>query len=143
MSYPGSAKLAAYELIHFRADQLSNTTRPPFTHLFFVETILDHFQRDFASKEKQMAAFTVTLSGGAPWGFSMAGGVDFNQPLNVSKVTTGGKAALKGIRPGLCILQVKIRYRFWCTWYTMQPLVRASSIKHVINHRSVSLLSTR
>ena len=53
-----------------------------------------------------MASFTVTLSGGAPWGFSMTGGIDFNQPLNVSKVTSGGKAALKGIRPGLCILQV-------------------------------------
>ena len=34
-----------------------------------------------------MAAFNVTLTGGAPWGFSMAGGIDFNQPLNVSKVT--------------------------------------------------------
>ena len=53
-----------------------------------------------------MAAFNVTLTGGAPWGFSMAGGIDFNQPLNVSKVTSGGKAAMKGIRPGLCILQV-------------------------------------
>ena len=43
-----------------------------------------------------MAAFNVTLTGGAPWGFSMAGGIDFNQPLNVSKVTSGGKAAMIG-----------------------------------------------
>ena len=53
-----------------------------------------------------MAAFNITLTGGAPWGFSMAGGIDFNQPLNVSKVTSGGKAAMKGMRPGLVILQV-------------------------------------
>ena len=54
-----------------------------------------------------MAAFTVTLSGGAPWGMSLAGGTDFNQPLHISKVTTGGKAAMKGLRPGLCLVEGK------------------------------------
>jgi S1-C subfamily serine protease len=53
-----------------------------------------------------MSAFTIDLTGGPPWGFSMQGGSDFNQALNISKVTTGGKAALKGIRPNLVILQV-------------------------------------
>ena len=33
-----------------------------------------------------MATFDVELTGGAPWGFSMVGGSDFNQPLNISKV---------------------------------------------------------
>jgi len=53
-----------------------------------------------------MATFDVELTGGAPWGFSMVGGSDFNQPLNISKVTSGSKAALKGMRPGLSILRV-------------------------------------
>jgi len=53
-----------------------------------------------------MATFDVELTGGAPWGFSMVGGSDFNQPLNISKVTPGSKAALKGIRIGLTILGV-------------------------------------
>ena len=74
--------------------------------LIFFSRYLEPFESSEKRNEKEMASFTVTLSGGAPWGFSMAGGIDFNQPLNVSKVTSGGKAALKGIRPGLCILQV-------------------------------------
>ena len=34
-----------------------------------------------------MSAFTIDMSGGPPWGFSMQGGCDFNQPLNISKVS--------------------------------------------------------
>jgi hypothetical protein len=31
-------------------------------------------------------SFTIDLNGGAPWGFAIAGGVDKNQPVTVSKV---------------------------------------------------------
>jgi len=32
-------------------------------------------------------SFTVDLNGGAPWGFAIAGGVDKNLPVTVSKVS--------------------------------------------------------
>uniref|UniRef100_A0A3P8XBI5 PDZ domain-containing protein n=1 Tax=Esox lucius TaxID=8010 RepID=A0A3P8XBI5_ESOLU len=38
-------------------------------------------------------AYTVTLSGPAPWGFRLQGGKDFNMPLNISRITPGSKAA--------------------------------------------------
>lgn len=40
-----------------------------------------------------MATFDVELTGGAPWGFSMVGGSDFNQPLNISKVISPHNSA--------------------------------------------------
>ncbi|XP_028133318.2 uncharacterized protein LOC114328625 isoform X1 [Diabrotica virgifera virgifera] len=47
-----------------------------------------------------MTTREVALEGGAPWGFRMHGGVDHNQPLRISRVNPGSKAALKGIREG-------------------------------------------
>ncbi|XP_056636177.1 uncharacterized protein LOC130444871 isoform X3 [Diorhabda sublineata] len=47
-----------------------------------------------------MTAREVVLEGGAPWGFRMHGGVEHNQPLRISRVNPGSKAALKGIREG-------------------------------------------
>ena len=32
-------------------------------------------------------SFTIDLNGGAPWGFAIAGGVDKNQPVTISKVS--------------------------------------------------------
>ncbi|KAF7657786.1 hypothetical protein LDENG_00021730 [Lucifuga dentata] len=40
-----------------------------------------------------MSAYTVTLSGPAPWGFRLQGGKDFNMPLTISRITPGSKAA--------------------------------------------------
>jgi hypothetical protein len=40
----------------------------------------------------------LTMSGGAPWGFRLSGGG--TQPLSVSRLTPGGKAALDGIVQG-------------------------------------------
>ncbi|XP_026206370.1 LIM domain-binding protein 3b isoform X2 [Anabas testudineus] len=40
-----------------------------------------------------MSAYTVTLSGSAPWGFRLQGGKDFNMPLTISRITPGSKAA--------------------------------------------------
>ncbi|XP_064374084.1 protein Shroom4 isoform X2 [Dromaius novaehollandiae] len=43
----------------------------------------------------------VELQGGAPWGFTLRGGLEHGEPLIVSKVEDGGKAALSGkLQPG-------------------------------------------
>uniref|UniRef100_A0A8C6TNX7 PDZ domain-containing protein n=1 Tax=Neogobius melanostomus TaxID=47308 RepID=A0A8C6TNX7_9GOBI len=39
------------------------------------------------------SSYSVTLVGPAPWGFRLQGGKDFCQPLTISRVTDGGKAA--------------------------------------------------
>nr|2EDP_A Chain A, Shroom family member 4 [Homo sapiens] len=36
----------------------------------------------------------VQLQGGAPWGFTLKGGLEHCEPLTVSKIEDGGKAAL-------------------------------------------------
>uniref|UniRef100_A0A6I8PL20 PDZ domain-containing protein n=1 Tax=Ornithorhynchus anatinus TaxID=9258 RepID=A0A6I8PL20_ORNAN len=38
----------------------------------------------------------VQLQGGAPWGFTLKGGLEHGEPLIVSKIEDGGKAALSG-----------------------------------------------
>ncbi|XP_037547079.1 LIM domain-binding protein 3b [Nematolebias whitei] len=40
-----------------------------------------------------MSAYTVTLSGPAPWGFRLQGGKDFNMPLTISRITPASKAS--------------------------------------------------
>ncbi|CAH1381085.1 unnamed protein product [Tenebrio molitor] len=47
-----------------------------------------------------MTTREVVLDGGSPWGFRLHGGADLNQPLRISRVNPGSKAALRGIREG-------------------------------------------
>ncbi|XP_063907117.1 uncharacterized protein LOC135125429 isoform X2 [Zophobas morio] len=47
-----------------------------------------------------MTTREVVLDGGSPWGFRLHGGADVNQPLRISRVNPGSKAALRGIREG-------------------------------------------
>ncbi|KAL4612940.1 LIM domain-binding protein 3-like isoform X2 [Arapaima gigas] len=47
-----------------------------------------------------MSNYSVTLHGGAPWGFRLQGGKDFNMPLTVSRITPGSKAAQANISQG-------------------------------------------
>ncbi|XP_050453596.1 LOW QUALITY PROTEIN: uncharacterized protein LOC126852645 [Cataglyphis hispanica] len=47
-----------------------------------------------------MSAREVTLFGGSPWGFRMHGGCDTHQPLRISRVNPGSKAAQQGVREG-------------------------------------------
>ncbi|XP_051170805.1 uncharacterized protein LOC127287754 [Leptopilina boulardi] len=47
-----------------------------------------------------MSAREVTLLGGSPWGFRMHGGHDLHQPLRISRVNPGSKAAQQGVREG-------------------------------------------
>ncbi|KAM9471049.1 PDZ and LIM domain protein 3b isoform 4-T4 [Clarias gariepinus] len=49
----------------------------------------------------------VLLEGPAPWGFRLCGGKDFNQPLTISRVTPGSKAALVNLCPGDVILAIE------------------------------------
>ncbi|KAM9477456.1 synaptopodin 2-like protein [Clarias gariepinus] len=43
---------------------------------------------------------TITLSGGAPWGFRLQGGVEHQRPLQVAKVRKRSKACRAGLREG-------------------------------------------
>uniref|UniRef100_A0A673CGK6 Shroom family member 4 n=1 Tax=Sphaeramia orbicularis TaxID=375764 RepID=A0A673CGK6_9TELE len=40
------------------------------------------------------AHIQVQLSGGAPWGFTLKGGLEHGEPLIITKIEDGGKAAL-------------------------------------------------
>ncbi|XP_035387974.1 PDZ and LIM domain protein 3b isoform X1 [Electrophorus electricus] len=49
----------------------------------------------------------VVLEGPAPWGFRLAGGKDFKQPLTITRVTPGSKASLVNLCPGDVILAIE------------------------------------
>lgn len=48
----------------------------------------------------------VVLPGPAPWGFRLSGGIDFNQPLVITRITPGSKAAAANLCPGDVILAI-------------------------------------
>ncbi|XP_028382443.1 PDZ and LIM domain protein 3 isoform X1 [Phyllostomus discolor] len=48
----------------------------------------------------------VVLPGPAPWGFRLSGGIDFNQPLIITRITPGSKAAAAHLCPGDVILAI-------------------------------------
>ncbi|XP_059489484.1 uncharacterized protein LOC132204758 isoform X2 [Neocloeon triangulifer] len=48
----------------------------------------------------------VVLRGGSPWGFRMHGGADSGQPLRISRVNPGSKAADESIREGEIITSI-------------------------------------
>ncbi|XP_014484598.1 PREDICTED: sorbin and SH3 domain-containing protein 1 isoform X23 [Dinoponera quadriceps] len=56
-----------------------------------------------------MSAREVTLFGGSPWGFRMHGGCDSHQPLRISRVNPGSKAAQQGVREGDLISSINGR----------------------------------
>ncbi|XP_004457839.1 PDZ and LIM domain protein 3 isoform X2 [Dasypus novemcinctus] len=49
---------------------------------------------------------TVVLPGPAPWGFRLSGGTDFSQPLVITRITPGSKAAAANLSPGDVILAI-------------------------------------
>ncbi|XP_061685852.1 PDZ and LIM domain protein 3-like [Syngnathoides biaculeatus] len=51
--------------------------------------------------------FKVVLNGPAPWGFRLVGGKDFNQPLTISRITPGSKAALANLCPGDLVVAIE------------------------------------
>ncbi|XP_044311038.1 PDZ and LIM domain protein 3 isoform X5 [Varanus komodoensis] len=48
----------------------------------------------------------VVLPGPAPWGFRLTGGIDFNQPLIISRITPGSKASQANLCPGDVIIAI-------------------------------------
>nr|XP_003221667.1 PREDICTED: PDZ and LIM domain protein 3 isoform X3 [Anolis carolinensis] len=48
----------------------------------------------------------VVLPGPAPWGFRLTGGIDFNQPLLISRITPGSKASQANLCPGDIIIAI-------------------------------------
>ncbi|XP_077670667.1 PDZ and LIM domain protein 3 [Eretmochelys imbricata] len=48
----------------------------------------------------------VILPGSAPWGFRLTGGIDFNQPLIITRITPGSKASAANLSPGDVILAI-------------------------------------
>merc|ERR1712096_61254 len=53
---------------------------------------------------------SVTLHGGAPWGFRISGGKEFHQPLVVSRVTPGSVSSKAGIQAGDVVLAIDGEY---------------------------------
>lgn len=49
----------------------------------------------------------VVLDGPAPWGFRLAGGKDFNQPLTISRITPGSKAAVANLCAGDVVMAIE------------------------------------
>uniref|UniRef100_A0A8C8SIV9 PDZ and LIM domain protein 3 n=1 Tax=Pelusios castaneus TaxID=367368 RepID=A0A8C8SIV9_9SAUR len=48
----------------------------------------------------------VVLPGPAPWGFRLTGGIDFDQPLIITRITPGSKASAANLSPGDVILAI-------------------------------------
>ncbi|KAM9236309.1 PDZ and LIM domain protein 3 isoform 2-T2 [Leptosomus discolor] len=48
----------------------------------------------------------VILQGPAPWGFRLSGGIDFNQPLIITRITPGSKASAVNLCPGDVIIAI-------------------------------------
>nr|Q9PU47.1 RecName: Full=PDZ and LIM domain protein 3; AltName: Full=Alpha-actinin-associated LIM protein [Gallus gallus]CAB53970.1 alpha-actinin associated LIM protein, smooth muscle isoform (smALP) [Gallus gallus] len=48
----------------------------------------------------------VILPGPAPWGFRLSGGIDFNQPLIITRITPGSKASTANLCPGDIIVAI-------------------------------------
>uniref|UniRef100_A0A3B4ADV0 PDZ domain-containing protein n=1 Tax=Periophthalmus magnuspinnatus TaxID=409849 RepID=A0A3B4ADV0_9GOBI len=49
---------------------------------------------DRTEQRVSVAHVEVHLSGGAPWGFTLKGGLEHGEPLIITKIEAGGKAAL-------------------------------------------------
>ena len=49
--------------------------------------------------------YSVTLSGGAPWGIRISGGREFGTPIILNHIVVNGKAHLGGIKTGKGFLQ--------------------------------------
>ncbi|KZC12328.1 PDZ and LIM domain protein 7, partial [Dufourea novaeangliae] len=86
--------------------------------------------------EHLMTAREVTLVGGSPWGFRMHGGHDLHQPLRISRVNPGSKAAQQGVREGDLISSINGRSTRDLTNSEAHALLRNSGehLKLGLNH---------
>ncbi|XP_034952537.1 uncharacterized protein [Chelonus insularis] len=86
-----------------------------------------------------MSAREVTLVGGSPWGFRMHGGHDLHQPLRISRVNPGSKAAQQGVREGDLISSINGRNTSDLTNVEAHTLLRnaGDQLKLGLNQESV------
>ncbi|KAF5907325.1 PDZ and LIM domain protein 2-like, partial [Clarias magur] len=64
------------------------------------------FVRCGATSRGVIMAFTLNLTGPAPWGFRISGGRDFKKAITVSKVNPGSKAEKASLQPGDVIMEI-------------------------------------
>uniref|UniRef100_A0A8C0SQK9 PDZ domain-containing protein n=2 Tax=Canis lupus familiaris TaxID=9615 RepID=A0A8C0SQK9_CANLF len=72
-----------------------------------------------------MDSFKVVLEGPAPWGFQLQRGKDFNVPLSISRLTSGGKAAQAGVAVGDWVLSIDGKNAGGLTHIEAQNKIRA------------------
>jgi len=85
-----------------------------------------------------MSAYTVTLSGPAPWGFRLQGGKDFNMPLTISRITPGSKAASGSLAQGDVISAID-----GVSTEGMTHLEAQNKIKSAVHKLDLSMLKSR
>ncbi|KAF4795332.1 shroom family member 4 [Turdus rufiventris] len=84
----------------------------------------------------------VQLQGGAPWGFTLRGGLEHGEPLIVSKVEDGGKAALsRRLQPGDELVNISGTPLYGSRQEAL-ILIKGSyrTLKMVVRRRSVPIL---
>ncbi|KAM6413288.1 protein Shroom4 [Rhynochetos jubatus] len=83
----------------------------------------------------------VQLQGGAPWGFTLRGGLEHGEPLIVSKVEEGGKAALSRLQPGDELVSIS-GTPLYGSRHEALILIKGSyrSLKMIVRRRSVPVL---
>uniref|UniRef100_A0A8C3Y7T6 Shroom family member 4 n=1 Tax=Catharus ustulatus TaxID=91951 RepID=A0A8C3Y7T6_CATUS len=84
----------------------------------------------------------VQLQGGAPWGFTLRGGLEHGEPLIVSKVEDGGKAALsRRLQPGDELVNISGTPLYGSRQEAL-ILIKGSyrTLKMVVRRRSVPVL---
>lgn len=60
--------------------------------------VLPHLSPGVATRRhRAMTTQQLVLQGPGPWGFCLVGGKDFEQPLTISRVTPGSKAAIANL----------------------------------------------
>ncbi|KAM9306189.1 PDZ and LIM domain protein 5b isoform 1-T1 [Pholidichthys leucotaenia] len=80
------------------------------------------------------SSYSVSLAGPAPWGFRLQGGKDFCQPLTISRLTDGGKAATAKMSVGDVILSIN-----GISTESMNHLEAQNKIKACTDHLSLTL----
>uniref|UniRef100_A0A8V5HBM4 Uncharacterized protein n=1 Tax=Melopsittacus undulatus TaxID=13146 RepID=A0A8V5HBM4_MELUD len=84
----------------------------------------------------------VQLQGGAPWGFTLRGGLEHGEPLIVSKVEEGGKAALsRRLQPGDELVNISGTPLYGSRQEAL-ILIKGSyrTLKMIVRRRSVPIL---
>lgn len=70
--------------------------------------------------------YSVTLSGGAPWGIRISGGREFGTPIILNHIVLNGKAHLGGIKTGETILQINDRHATNLPHLEAQKLIKST-----------------